>query len=481
VSATVDAPVDTTADTVAIGVFAGKSVAHDVDAGALQALVDAGEARTSFKHLAVAHAAGRRWIIVGLGTRDEFDAERARVAAAVAYGRARELGTRELCWELPHRLDDRTAGEFVVGTLLAAYRFDAYKRSRDEDEAAAVALERLIICDHEDRSGAVRWAATVAQAQNAARDLQNTPANDMTPSRLGERALELASEHEELTAEVVGRREIVARGMGAFAAVAAGSDQEPALITLHYRPADAAGPVLGLIGKGVTHDTGGLSIKQAASMDKMKFDMSGAAAVLEATGVIAQLGLRVPVIAVVGATENMISGRAVKPGDIVTAMNGTTIEVNNTDAEGRMVLGDCLSHAIALGAERLVDLATLTGGVVTALGSVYAGLMSNDDEWATAVLSAADAAGERLWRLPLHPDYAAMITGRYADIVNATPERKAHPITGGEFLHRFAGSVPWAHLDIAGVAYDTGWPYAAQGGTGFGVRTLVELARAAAA
>jgi leucyl aminopeptidase len=342
-------------------------------------------------------------------------------------------------------------------------------------------LERLLISDHEDRSPAARWAEATTRAQNAARDLQNTPANDMTPTRLAECARELAKRHSTLTVEVLGRREIVALGMGAFAAVAAGSDQEPALITLHHRPADATGPVLGLVGKGVTHDTGGLSIKQAASMDKMKFDMSGAAAVLEATAAIAELGLRVPVIAVVGATENMISGRAVKPGDIVTAMNGTTIEVNNTDAEGRMVLADCLSHAISLGAERLVDLATLTGGVVTALGSVYAGLMSNDDEWAAAVLRAAETAGERLWRLPLHPDYAAMISGRYADIVNATPERKAHPITGAEFLHRFTGETPWVHLDIAGVAYDTGWPYAAQGGTGFGVRTLVELARAHAA
>jgi leucyl aminopeptidase len=478
VSATIAPPVDTNADTVALGVFDGKRVAHDVEDGALQALLDGGEARTTFKHLAVAHAAGKRWILVGLGERDSFDPERARIGAAVAQRRASELGARELCWELPHRLDDRSAAAFVEGTLLAAYRFERYKRAPGEDEPPPAALEGLLIADHEDRSAPARSAAVVAEAQNAARDLQNMPANHMTPARLGERAHELARDHEWLRADVVGRAEIAALGMGAFAAVARGSDEEPALITVRYDPPGATGPVLGFVGKGVTHDTGGLSIKSAASMEKMKFDMSGAAAVLEAIGAIARLALPVRLLAVVGATENMISGSAIKPGDIVTAMSGTTIEVNNTDAEGRMVLADCLAHAISLGAERVVDLATLTGGVVTALGSVYAGMMSSDDDWAATVLAAAEATGERLWRLPLHPEYAAQIKGRYADIVNSTADRKAHPITGAEFLHRFVGDVPWAHLDIAGVAYDTGWPYAPEGGSGFGVRLLVELARA---
>jgi leucyl aminopeptidase len=188
----------------------------------------------------------------------------------------------------------------------------------------------------------------------------------------------------------------------------------------------------------------------------------------------------VRVLGVVGATENMPSGRSVKPGDIVRAMNGTTIEVNNTDAEGRMVLADCLAHAVAEGAERLVDLATLTGAVIVALGSVNAGLMGDDDAWCAEIEAAGRAAGEPAWRLPLSREYADMIKGRYADIVNSTSERKAMTITAAEFLHRFTGDVPWAHLDIAGVAWDRGKPYAQRGGSGFGVRTLVELARRAA-
>ncbi len=213
----------------------------------------------------------------------------------------------------------------------------------------------------------------------------------------------------------------------------------------------------------------------------MKFDMSGGAAVLQAAGAIARLGLAVPFVAVIGATDNMVSSRSVKPGDIVTAMDGTTIEVNNTDAEGRLVLADCLLHARDLGAERLVDLATLTGGVVTALGSVYAGVMSNDDAWCDAVIAAGEAAGEEAWRLPLHPLYAKAIAGDYADITNTGRDRKAHPIMGAEFLHRFAGDVPWAHLDIAGVANDNGRPYTPKGGAGWGVRLLVELAQSTVA
>jgi leucyl aminopeptidase len=215
-------------------------------------------------------------------------------------------------------------------------------------------------------------------------------------------------------------------------------------------------------------------------MWNMKFDMSGGAAVVETMGAIARLGLPVRVVAVVGATENLPSGRAVKPGDIVTARDGTTIEVNNTDAEGRLVLADCLSHARDLGAERLVDVATLTGGVVTALGNVHAGLMANDEEWAAAVLAASAASGELVWRLPLHPLYADMVKGTYAELQNAGSDRSAHPIQGAEFLHRFAGDVPWAHLDIAGVSDNVSRAYHPKGGTGFGVRLLVELVRAQA-
>jgi leucyl aminopeptidase len=477
VDATTQNPPETHADTVVIGVFEGEDVAHDTTDRALQALLKSGEARRSFRKLAVAHADGKRWVLVGLGKRDVFDGERAREAAGVAHGRAIELGASALCWEVPHHVGDEVVAGLVEGTLLADYRFDRYKGDDAGDDRR---VRELLVSAHHDVAAPVRRAAVVAEAQNAARDLQNLPANDLTPTALGEAARALAAEIDGLSVAVEGREAIEARGMGAFAAVARGSYEDPRLIVLRYEPVGLSGPRLGFVGKAVTFDTGGISIKPAAKMAEMKFDMSGGAAVVEAIAAIARLELPVRVLGVVGATENMPSGRSVKPGDIVRAMNGTTIEVNNTDAEGRMVLADCLAHAVAEGAERLVDMATLTGAVVVALGSANAGLMGDDDGWCAEVEAAARAAGEPVWRLPMGPDYADMIKGRYADIVNATAKREAMTITAAEFLHRFTGDVPWAHLDIAGVAWDRGKPYASKGGSGWGVRTLVELARRAA-
>jgi len=229
--------------------------------------------------------------------------------------------------------------------------------------------------------GGARAAQTAAEAANAARVLQDTPANDMTPTALAGRASELAAELADLTVTVAGRAEIVARGMGAFAAVAQGSYQEPALITLRYEGPGARGPTLGFVGKAVTFDSGGISLKPGDHMEEMKYDMSGGASVIEAIGAIARLRLPVRVLGVVGATENLPSGRSVKPGDIVRTLGGVSVEVNNTDAEGRLVLSDCVAYAIAEGAERLLDLATLTGACMVALGHTYAGLFSNDDAW----------------------------------------------------------------------------------------------------
>jgi len=475
VRATTDPPLQTNADTVCLGLVEGEGVAHDVADGTLGALVESGEASARPRKVAVAHADGVRWLLVGLGARHELDAEAARVAAAVAETRARELGAQRLCWELPHHVDDAFAGGLVEGTLLSAYRFDRFKSSVDDD--APSRLEALVVSAHHDVGDPVGRAALVAAAANAARDLQNAPANEMTPTRLGERARELAEEVDGLSAEVDGREAIARGAMGAFGAVARGSDEDPALITLRYEPLGATGPVLGLVGKAVTFDTGGISIKPAAKMAEMKFDMSGGAAVLEAIGAIARLELPVRVVAVIGATENMPSGHAVKPGDIVRARNGITIEVNNTDAEGRLVLSDCLAWAVEQGAERIVDLATLTGAIVVALGSTHAGLFANDDAWAADVEAAARTSGELVWRLPLHAETAELIKGRYADIANATEVRKAGSITAAEFLKHFIGDVPWAHIDIAGTAWDLERPYARKGGAGFGVRLLVDLAQ----
>lgn len=476
IAATTEAPLATDADTIAVGVFEGEDVAHDVAGGTLQKLLDRGEARRAFKRVAVAHAEDRRWIVAGLGAREDFDAERARIAAATVHARAREVGCKALCWEVPHHVEDAVVAGLVEGTVLHAYRFDRYRNHSDED---GTKVESLLLSAHHDVRSAVEIATVVAEAQNRARDLQNAPGNEVTPERLASRAQEIAGEAEGIAVSVMSEADIRAHGMGAFAAVAQGSAQEARLIELRYDPptADAEGPLLALVGKAVTFDSGGISIKPGQKMSEMKFDMSGGAAVLEALGAIARLRLPLRVLAIVGATENMPSGRAVKPGDIVRASNGTTIEIVNTDAEGRLVLADCLAYAVSQGAERIVDLATLTGAIVTALGNSHAGLMANDDDWAAAVQEAAQAAGEWVWRLPLHPDYAELIKGRYADVMNAVESRKAGSVTAAEFLHRFVGDVPWAHLDIAGTAWDTGRPYAAQGGSGWGVHLLVALAR----
>jgi leucyl aminopeptidase len=263
--------------------------------------------------------------------------------------------------------------------------------------------------------------------------------------------------------------------------VAQGSAEPAKLITLEYAAADIAGdaPRLALVGKAVTFDSGGLSLKPPNSMIEMKFDMAGGAAVIEAIGTLAELEVPVRVLGVVGATENLVGDRSVKPGDIVTALDGTTIEVNNTDAEGRLVLADCITHARRRGCDAIVDIATLTGGVVVALGGTYAGLMASDDALAAELIACGERTGELVWRLPLHPAYAEMVKGRYAQLTNRTQRREASAITGAEFLHHFAGDAPWAHLDIAAVGDDgraSGRDYLDKGGTGFGVRLLAELA-----
>src|ERR671917_1907950 len=353
IRATTDSPLDAGADTIVVGIFDGKGVPHDVEDGALGALVESGEARAKFRALTHTHAAGRRWILIGCGSRDEFDGERARVIAAGAQRRAQELGARVLCWELPHKVPDAVASALVEGTLLAAYRYTAFMSDPGEDRAP----EALIVSAHHDVSAAVERSRVVGEAANRARDLGNAPPNAMRPEALTERARAIPG----VQVEVMGRAEIEAAGMGAFASIAQGADAEPQLITMRY-DGGGDGPLLGFVGKAVTFDSGGYSIKPAARMHEMKFDMGGGAAALEATGAIAALGLPVRLVSVIRATENLVSGRAVRPGDIVRSRAGITIEVNNTDAEGRLVLADCLTHARDQGAERLIDLATLTGG-----------------------------------------------------------------------------------------------------------------------
>ena len=373
----------------------------------------------------------------------------------------------------------------MEGTILRDYRFEQAKSQRALEQDAEEARPRLAelvlagegAADIASIERAVAQAAIVGEATNRARDLQNRPANDLTPTALGAYARARGEQLAGVSVSVEGRTGIEQRGMGAFAAVAKGSDEEPALITMSYEGAGARGPLLAFVGKGVTFDSGGISLKPGAKMAEMKFDMSGGASAIEALAAVAQLELPLRLLAIVGATENLPSGHSTKPGDIVTAANGSTIEINNTDAEGRLVLADCLCHARAQGAERIVDVATLTGAVIVALGSTYAGLMSNDDELAARLTAAGERAGEIVWRLPLHKEYTELVKGTYADLDNAPESRKAGAIVGGAFLSSFVGDTPWAHLDIAGSAWELGRPYAGKGASGYGVRLLVELAR----
>jgi leucyl aminopeptidase len=452
---------EASADTRVVPVFENESLD-----GALQQLVDSGEAKPGAKKTAVFHEGDKRVILVGAGKRDDADVERLRVAAAAAAARAKEIGAKALAWEVPD-VAGATTG-IVQGTLLALYSFDTFKSKKDNN-GKIESLELVGGSDDEARSAEVE-----ADAQNAARDLQNLPANVATPEFLAERARKLDG----VEVEVLGRDEIVARGMGALAAVAQGADVEPQLIVLRY-DGGGGGPHLGFVGKAVTFDTGGISIKPAGKMHEMKFDMSGGAAVIEAMGAIARLELPAKVTAVVAATENMPSGHAMRPGDIVTAMNGVTIEVNNTDAEGRLVLADALAYAVEQGAERLVDLATLTGAILVALGHTYCGYFSNDDDWFGTVDAAGQATGELGWRLPLHPEYEESTKGRYADLQNVSEARDAGSIYGAEFLKRFVDDRPWVHMDIAGTAWGMKRNYVGNGASGFGVRTLIELARSA--
>jgi leucyl aminopeptidase len=471
---------DVEADLHAVGLFDGEALPE-----AFRDLPGAGDVRTAFKRMTLLRPEHpERALVVGLGNPGELDSERLRVAAALVVTEASRYEARTLAWELPQAAGDRLSPEaraaaVVEGTVLASYRFDRFK-SRDPDDPAPPRLERLVLAGGAGAAvivGPAEAARVTSEAANRARELQGLPSNVVTPSYLADRAREIADAHAPITVEVLGRAEIEQRGMGGLAAVAKGSAEEPQLIALRYA-GGGQGERLGLVGKAVTFDTGGISIKPAAKMEEMKMDMSGGAAVLESIAAIAELELPLNVVAVVPATENMPSGTATKPGDIITQLNGRTVEVNNTDAEGRLILADALTYCVRdLGAHRVVDIATLTGAIVVALGSTYAGLISNDDEWSKRVLAAAERTGELAWRLPLHPEYKELTRGRNADLTNVSAQRKAGSIYAGSFLEEFVDGKPWAHLDIAGTAWDVGRPYVGSGPTGFGVRLFVALAR----
>jgi len=460
------------ADLLLVGLYDGEELPSEL-AGA----PGAGDAKGSFKKLSLLHPERpARVLVVGLGKREEFDAERARVVAAPTAREAEQLGAIRVAWALPESDEPAAiAAALVTGTILGSWRFDRF-RSVDPDDPPPSRIESLTLVGPESVAAAAEAARVCAEAQNRARDLQSLPSNVATPSYLAHRAEEIAAAHDNVSVEVLDREQIAAKKMGGLVAVSQGGPEEPRLIVLRYA-GGGNGPTLGFVGKGVTFDTGGISLKPSAAMHEMKMDMSGAAAVLESVAAIAELGLAVELIAVVPSTENMPSGTAIKPGDIITQYNGKTVEINNTDAEGRLILADALAYAVELGAERVIDMATLTGAVLIALGSTYAAVISNDDDLAGQVEQAGAATGELTWRLPLHPEYKDLTKGTVADLTNASAKRKAGTIYAGSFLEEFVGETPWAHVDIAGTAWDVGREYTGNDASGFGVRLLVELAR----
>jgi leucyl aminopeptidase len=474
-------PADTQADTLCVGLFEGDDAPPELDralGGRLARLIESGEAKGSYRKVAVLHPDGAigaaRVIAAGLGKRDDFTPERARVAGAIALARARDAGAKRVAWAVPEGVDQAAVGRALAeGALLAAYRFDRYKSGDDSDSQGPDDLE---ISSGDDLSGVIRETDIVVEHQNSARDLQNLPSNDLTPTKLAEHALLRAAEIDGLEAEAFGPDEIERRAMGGLLAVSRGTHEQPRFIVLRYD--GGAGPRLGLVGKAVTFDSGGISIKPSAKMQEMKMDMSGGSAVIEATAAIARLGLPVRLLAVVPSTENMPAGHATKPGDVIRISNGKTVEVNNTDAEGRLILADALAYAAAEGAERIVDLATLTGAILVALGSTYAGLFSNDDDLSAEIAAAGERTGELAWRMPLHSDYKDITRGKIADLLNAAEGRKAASAYAASFLEEFVDDRPWAHLDIAGTAWDQdNRDYVGKGASGWGVRLLVELAR----
>jgi leucyl aminopeptidase len=461
-------------DLVAVLIFEGDELPEPL-AGA----PGSEDVKAAYKKATLVHpGTPRRALVVGLGDRSDFEPERARVAAAIAARTGASMDASSLALRGPDGDDPAAvAAAMVEGAILASYRFDRFKSKGDEseDEGDSKALEEVTVVGDGGLAEAVEAARIAAEAENFARELQDLPGNVVTPSYLAGRANAIAEEHEKVTCEVLGRDQIKEKGMGGLVAVSQGTAEEPQLIVLRYR--GGGEQTLGLVGKGVTFDSGGISIKPAASMHEMKMDMSGAAAVLETVSALAKLDLPIDVLAVIPSTENMPSGTAVKPGDIITQLNGKTVEVNNTDAEGRLILADALAYAVELGADRIVDVATLTGAVLIALGSTYSALISNNDAFAAQVEAAAEHTGELAWRLPLHPEYKDLTKGTAADLTNASAKRKAGTIYAGSFLEEFVDGKPWVHLDIAGTAWDVGREYVGKGPTGYGVRLLIDLAR----
>jgi leucyl aminopeptidase len=452
---------------------------------AVRKLIRGGEITGKWGSQTLLHTLGRlpaeRVLVMGLGKREEFSLDRVRAVSAEALKALRKVGARQVA-SIVHGAGAggvnpaQAAQALVEGAVLGLYRFGRYKPENDDArEITALSLLERDRAKLRALTEAVRRGRILAEATNAARDLVNEPGNTLTPSELARRASAMAR-RSGVRCRVLAPAELTRMGAGALLGVARGSHEPPRMIVLEYRGRRGAGPHLGLVGKGITFDSGGISLKPAENMEAMKGDMAGGAAVLAATCAVARLGLPIAVTAVIPATENLPSGTALKPGDILRAMSGKTIEVVNTDAEGRLVLADALHYARRRGASHLVDVATLTGACVVALGSVNSGAFSNNQGLLDTVLAAGKAAGEKIWPLPMDPEYDDLIKSDVAEIKNSGG-RKGGAITGAKFLQHFVEDTPWVHLDIAGTSdADKEKGYQPKGATGVMVRTLAQVA-----
>jgi leucyl aminopeptidase len=480
---------DSSAKAIIVTVFEGPNTSigavAEVDRaldGAISRLVEEGDVTGRRKETTLVHTLGRipspRVLVVGLGKSDAFNGQVLRNTLAVAARCLRRAGAESVAMSADPSLGleaDVCAQAIVEGIVLGHYRYLVHKKEPEDKRAIR---ELTLVEADASRVEAVRLGAerghVSAEATTWARDLANEPANFMTPSELAERARQVAQELG-LEYEVLERKDMEEMGMEAFLGVAQGSQQPPKLIILRYRGAAPEAKTLGLVGKGITFDSGGISIKPSQRMQEMKADMAGGAAVIAAIRALAQLKARVNVTAIVPATENMPGGSAQRPGDVVRAMNGKTIEVVNTDAEGRLILADALCYARKLGLSPVVDVATLTGSMSVILGKVAFGAMTNDDSLFDRVRQAAEAAGEKVWQLPLFEEYKEKLDSEVADIKNVGG-REAGSITAAIFLKEFIEDTPWVHLDIAGVdQHDEVKGIFLKGASGTGVRTLINL------
>lgn len=479
---------ETDTDILAVPIFEAEEPGADLRAldkatsGALIRALESRELRGCLYELFVTPITNgwlaRRVAFVGAGRRADYTTERLRRVATTVALHARQRRAQRLAWlnrgDLPLAAAVQAAAE---GLALSMFSADTYKSG---ERAAAPLAEMVILAGTRQDAAALGAAAErgriLGESCNLARELSNEPSNVLTPTVFADRAAEI-SRAAGLQVDILDERAIAGLGMGLLLGVARGSAEPPRVIVMRHTPAAAAGgPVLGLVGKGVTFDTGGISIKPADNMERMKDDMAGGAAVVCAMRAISLLKAPMHVIGVVPTTENMPGGRAVKPGDVLTSASGKTVEVINTDAEGRLILGDGLWYARTLGATHLVDVATLTGAAVVALGKAASALFGRPQSWVDAVSRAALTAGDRCWPMPLYDEYAEQLRSDIADLIN-TGGRPAGACTAAMFLKEFAGDVPWAHLDVAGTAWaDEPKPWMPKGASGVAVRTLAELA-----